>query len=177
MPPIPRRAPRAVIAALIAVALGLTPKAQAQPLFAVPIGPEVVVLPLALLLATLWATNSKPQEASVRQLQSRRDWAGLEALANRQLAEHPGDTGWLLARADALQMRGRCGEAIGDYAQAFDALSAPGTADSSAELRYAAGSNLGQCQLATWRLSEALQTMQQLAATPPSAGNPTTTAA
>lgn len=168
----PRRAPRALMAALLAVALGLTPKAQAQPMFAVPIGPEVVVLPLALLLATLWATNSKPQEASLRQLQSRRDWAGLEALANRQLAEHPGDTGWLLARAQALQMRGRCGEAIGDYTQAFDALSAPGAAGSSAELRYAAGSNLGQCQLATWRLSDALQTMQRLAAIAPERWEP-----
>ena len=90
----------------LALALAFPAQARAQaPLF-IPLVPPagVVLAPLTLmLLIPLDMELSKTDEKRVRELEARGDWAGVVALATRNLAAAPGDLYWLELRGRALQ--------------------------------------------------------------------------
>ncbi len=157
----------------LALALALPAQTRAQaPLF-IPLVPPVGVIlaPLALMiLVPLGMELSKTDEKRVRELEARGDWAGVVALATRQLAAAPGDLYWLELRGRALQRQSGCAAAVPDLGQAFDLRMAQTPV--AAEPAFTVGLALGQCEMALWDLAAAADTMGKLAALAPQRWEP-----
>lgn len=157
----------------LALALAFPAQARAQaPLF-IPLVPPagVVLAPLTLmLLIPLDMELSKTDEKRVRELEARGDWAGVVALATRNLAAAPGDLYWLELRGRALQRQSGCAAAVPDLGQAFDLRMAQTPV--AAEPAFTVGLALGQCEMALWDLPAAADTMGKLAALAPQRWEP-----
>ena len=145
-------------------------RAQYEAAFALPPPASILALPLLLLLIPLGMQLSKSDEARVRELEARGDWAGLAALAAKRLSEHPDDMYWHELSGRALQRLGRCGDAIPDLRVAFDARSAQ--AGQSVEAVFAVGLTLGLCEMAIRDLPAAAQTMNRLRTLAPESWEP-----
>lgn len=161
-------------------ALALHGSGNAQMPFPIPVGPEVLVVPLLLLFGSLAVEFSQRDAKLVRTLGDARDWDGLERLATERLEQRPAspsgaasqppdpaDSGraehWLGVRALARQRLGRCAGALDDYEAARRLARDPSPA---AEL------NRGLCLMSLGRWEQAEQAMRSLAQLTPQAWEP-----
>ena len=168
------------MACLAAVAC-LNAGVAAQVPFAIPPGPEVLAVPLLLLIAGIAAQISHRDAQLTRDLEKRADWPALAQLAARRLARLPAVTQdaipgsppapararsaahWYAVRALALQRQGDFAAALADYDAAAVANGAPLP---SADL------NRGLCLMALRQWAAAQQAMQALAAREPGLWEP-----
>jgi hypothetical protein len=161
---------RWLLTALLA-SLGAAPVSRAQvPPFFIPVGPEILVAPLLLLLLPLGLMLTQTDEKTVRDLEARGDWAAIVALADRRLTEHADEATWREIRGRALQRSGRCVLATPDLQAAFDLRQARGAA--ADEAAFQIGLALGLCEMQSWQLDAAAGTMQRLAAIAPARWEP-----
>lgn len=163
---------RKTLAAALAASLAMAPGARAQaPMIAVPVGPEVLAVPLLLLLLTLGMKMSQSDEKTVRELEKRGDWAAVVALADKRLAARADELTWREIRGRALQRSGRCELAMLDLRYAFERrVSAGGAAANDAAFQV--GLALGLCEMQAWQLEAAAATMTRLAALAPTRWEP-----
>jgi len=157
---------------ILAFALGAPCLSRAQygGAFVIPVSPSILLGPLLLLLIPLGMELSKSDEARVRELESRGDWAGLAALASRRLSEHPDDIYWHELMGRTLQRQGRCGEAVKHLRLAFDARLVQ--TSPAGDAAFAAGLALGLCEMAIRDLPTAAQTMTRLRTVAPERWEP-----
>ncbi len=153
-----RSLPRTFAVIPLTLALALPPPSRGQG-FVIPLGPEILIGPLLLLIIPLAMQLSRSDESRIRELEARSDWSGLAQLASRRLARDPGNLYWLELRGRTLQRRGRCEEAMADLRPAFEGQVAKG---SPYEDALSAGLALGMCELAAPDLVAAAQTFERL---------------
>jgi hypothetical protein len=155
---------------MLALALVAPAPGRAQVGFPIPVPASVLVVPLLLLALPLGMELSKSDATRVRELEARRDWRGLAALATRRLDAQPGDLHWHALRGRALQQQGRCGDAIPDLRLAFEGQTA--LSPVQVESAFATGVTLGVCEMAGWDLTSAAQTLRRLATLDPGRWEP-----
>ncbi|MCU0773213.1 MAG: hypothetical protein MUC74_01550 [Ideonella sp.] len=169
----PRATPRAFLACVLAVGLAGPGGARAQgapiPIPMVPPG-ELLLIPLLLVLLPLGMRLAAPDEKTVRELERRRDWDGLAALASRRLEEHPDDLHWRELRGRAWQQAGRCDLAVPDLGAAFEHRR--GVAGRDDPAAFAVGMALGVCEAMLSELVRAQRTMAEVVALAPARWEP-----
>jgi hypothetical protein len=155
----------------LAASLVAAPGVRAQiPAFPIPIGPDVLAVPLLLLLLGLGMKVTPDDEKTVRELERRGDVAGVIALADKRLAERANELTWREIRGWALQHSGRCALAMPDLRYAFEQrLEATPATDPAA---WRIGLALGLCEMLAWQLEAAAVTMTRLAALAPGRWEP-----